>query len=65
MATRVTSTRFVGRAAELAELSAALEASSAGKPSLALVAGESGVGKSGVGRETAARRRQDGKGDPG
>ena len=62
MATRVTSTRFVGRAAELAELSAALEASAAGTPSLALVAGESGVGKSrlaseltGVARATGAR----------
>jgi ATP/maltotriose-dependent transcriptional regulator MalT len=62
MATRVTSTRFVGRAAELAELSAALEASAAGTPSLALVAGESGVGKSrlaseltGLARATGAR----------
>ena len=40
MATRVTSTRFVGRAAELAELSGAFEASAAGTPSLALVAGD-------------------------
>src|SRR5829696_1507082 len=60
MATRVTSTRFVGRAAELAELYAALEASSAGKPSLALVAGESGVGKSRLASELAERARESG-----
>jgi ATP/maltotriose-dependent transcriptional regulator MalT len=57
MATRVTSTRFVGRAAELAELSGAFEASAAGTPSLALVAGESGVGKSRLGTELARTAR--------
>jgi tetratricopeptide (TPR) repeat protein len=46
MATRVTSTAFVGRAAELAELEAAWRDAAAGRPSLAFVAGESGVGKS-------------------
>src|SRR4051794_23237381 len=46
MATRVSSTRFVGRAAELAELEAAWRDAAAGRPSLAFVAGESGVGKS-------------------
>ena len=60
MATRVTSTRFVGRAAELAELRAALEASSAGKPSLALVAGESGVGKSRLASELTETARASG-----
>ncbi|EHN10172.1 hypothetical protein PAI11_29310 [Patulibacter medicamentivorans] len=45
MATRVTSTRFVGRTGELAELRAALRDAAAGRPSLAFVAGESGVGK--------------------
>ncbi|HEU4977583.1 MAG TPA: AAA family ATPase, partial [Solirubrobacteraceae bacterium] len=45
MATRVTSSRLVGRAAELAELEAALSDAAAGRPSLAFVAGESGVGK--------------------
>ncbi|WP_320669405.1 helix-turn-helix transcriptional regulator [Patulibacter defluvii] len=45
MATRVTSTRFVGRTGELAELRAALGDAAAGRPSLAFVAGESGVGK--------------------
>src|SRR5688500_3031090 len=58
MATRVTSTRFVGRAAELAELSAALEASAAGTPSLALVAGESGVGKSRLAGELTRTARE-------
>jgi predicted ATPase len=46
MATRVTSTAFVGRAPELAELEAAWQDAAAGRPSLAFVAGESGVGKS-------------------
>ncbi|MEA2227408.1 MAG: hypothetical protein QOF04_1038, partial [Solirubrobacteraceae bacterium] len=43
--TRVTSSRFVGRTRELAELEAALRDASAGRPSLAFIAGESGVGK--------------------
>src|SRR5215218_6105059 len=60
MATRVTSTRFVGRAAELAELSGALEASAAGTPSLALVAGESGVGKSRLASELTRTAREAG-----
>src|SRR5215211_3910630 len=60
MATRVTSTRFVGRAAELAELSGALEASAAGTPSLALVAGESGVGKSRLASELTRAARESG-----
>ncbi|HEY7618897.1 MAG TPA: AAA family ATPase [Solirubrobacteraceae bacterium] len=45
MATRVTSSRFIGRTRELAELEAALRDASAGRPSLAFIAGESGVGK--------------------
>jgi DNA-binding CsgD family transcriptional regulator len=39
------SSRFVGRTRELAELEAALRDASAGRPSLAFIAGESGVGK--------------------
>jgi ATP/maltotriose-dependent transcriptional regulator MalT len=46
VATRVTSSRLIGRAAELAELEAALADAADGRPSLAFVAGESGVGKS-------------------
>jgi DNA-binding CsgD family transcriptional regulator/tetratricopeptide (TPR) repeat protein len=45
MAPRVSSTRFVGRGAELAELQAGLEEARDGRPSIAFVAGESGVGK--------------------
>ena len=45
MATRMTSSRVVGRGTELAELEAALADSAAGKPSIVFVAGESGVGK--------------------
>jgi DNA-binding CsgD family transcriptional regulator/tetratricopeptide (TPR) repeat protein len=43
--TRVTSARLVGRERELAELEAALADAGAGRPSIAFVAGESGVGK--------------------
>jgi predicted ATPase/DNA-binding CsgD family transcriptional regulator len=43
--TRVTSSRFIGRTRELAELEAALADASDGRPSLAFIAGESGVGK--------------------
>src|SRR5215208_729330 len=46
MATRMTSDRFVGRSAQLAELEAALREAAEARPSLALVGGESGVGKS-------------------
>ena len=46
MATGVTSTRLVGRSLELAQLEAALADAAAGRPSLAFVVGESGVGKS-------------------
>ena len=42
----MTSSRLIGRAAELAELEAALRDAADGRPSLAFVAGESGVGKS-------------------
>ena len=46
MSTRVTSSRLIGRLAELAELEAALADAAAERPSLACVAGDSGVGKS-------------------
>src|SRR3954447_21421657 len=44
VATRVTSSRMVGRTAELQQLEDAPRDASAGRPSLAFVAGESGVG---------------------
>ena len=60
MATRMTSDRFVGRSAELAELRAALEEAIASRPSLALVGGESGVGKSRLADELARHAREAG-----
>jgi DNA-binding CsgD family transcriptional regulator len=46
MATRVTSSKLIGRTRELAELEAALADATDGSPSVAFVAGDSGVGKS-------------------
>ena len=57
VATRMTSSRVIGRDAELAELEAALTDASGGRPSLAFVAGESGVGKSRLVAELASRAR--------
>jgi ATP/maltotriose-dependent transcriptional regulator MalT len=51
VATRVTSSRLIGRSRELTELEAALHDASAGRPSLAFIAGESGVGKTRLLRE--------------
>jgi len=45
MRARVTSSHFVGRASELAELELALREAAAQRPGLALVGGDSGVGK--------------------
>jgi len=60
MATRMTSARFVGRTAELAELQAALRDAAEGRPSLALVGGESGVGKSRLAGELGRHARESG-----
>jgi DNA-binding NarL/FixJ family response regulator len=60
MASRVTSTRFVGRAAELEELRSAVTEAAAGRPSLAFVAGESGVGKTRLLGEVERAVRADG-----
>jgi predicted ATPase/DNA-binding CsgD family transcriptional regulator len=46
VATRVSASRLIGRASELAELEAAFEEAASGAASLAFLAGESGVGKS-------------------
>ncbi len=46
MATRVSASRLIGRADELAELEAAFDEAATGAASLAFLAGESGVGKS-------------------
>ena len=60
MTTRMTSARFVGRAGELAELEAALRDAAEGRPSLALVGGESGVGKSRLADELKRHARESG-----
>jgi predicted ATPase len=60
VATRVTSTRFVGRRTELAELSALLERAAAGEAWLAFVTGESGMGKTRLVGEFSARAREGG-----
>lgn len=56
----MTSSRLIGRQAELTELEAALSDAAAGTPSLAFVAGESGVGKSRMLTELARRARENG-----
>src|SRR6188472_76685 len=48
MATRVSSERLVGRGVELARLEEALADATAERPSLAFLAGDSGVGKTRV-----------------
>jgi DNA-binding CsgD family transcriptional regulator len=60
MATRMTSARFVGRAEELAELRDALREAAGSRPSLALVGGESGVGKSRLAEELIRHARDSG-----
>ena len=58
--TRMTSSRLVGRSAELAQLEAVVRDAVEGRPSLAFVAGESGVGKSRLVGELARRARAEG-----
>ena len=60
MASRVTSTRFVGRSIELEELRSAVAEAAGGRPSLAFVAGESGVGKTRLLGELERAARADG-----
>ena len=60
MATRMTSAHFVGRSEQLAELEAALREAAEGRPSLALVGGDSGVGKSRLADELIRHAREAG-----
>jgi predicted ATPase len=60
MTTRMTSAHFVGRSGQLAELEAALRDAAEGRPSLALVGGESGVGKSRLADELKRHARESG-----
>ena len=60
MAIRMTSARFVGRTRELAELQVALQDAAESRASLALVGGESGVGKSRLAEELSRHARESG-----
>jgi DNA-binding CsgD family transcriptional regulator/tetratricopeptide (TPR) repeat protein len=60
VAKRVSSSTFVGRSLELAELEVALADAAEGRPWLAFVAGDSGVGKTRLLSELAARARASG-----
>jgi DNA-binding CsgD family transcriptional regulator len=60
VAKRVTSSAFIGRAPELAELEAALADAGDGRPSLTFLAGESGVGKTRLLSELEGRARANG-----
>jgi DNA-binding NarL/FixJ family response regulator len=60
MTTRMTSARFVGRSGQLAELEAAYRDAAEGRPSIALVGGESGVGKSRLADELKRHARESG-----
>jgi predicted ATPase/DNA-binding CsgD family transcriptional regulator len=57
---RVTSPEFVGRERELASLVAGLDRAADGRPAVALVAGESGVGKTRLVAELAGHARERG-----
>jgi DNA-binding CsgD family transcriptional regulator len=57
---RASSQSFVGRVAELEELGEALERATHGQPSLVLIAGEAGVGKSRLLTEFSARAEASG-----
>src|SRR5882757_8818141 len=57
MATRVSARGMIGRSAELAELEAALSEAATGSPSIAFVAGESGLGKTRLLDELAQRAK--------
>src|SRR5919197_2312708 len=60
MGTRVASSRLIGRRAELQALEAALAEAEDGHPSVAFVAGDSGVGKTRVLAELMDRAREGG-----
>src|SRR3954469_17689042 len=60
VATRMTSSRMIGRTAELAELEGALTDPPAGRRSFVFVGGESGVGKTRILDEAARRARSAG-----
>jgi DNA-binding CsgD family transcriptional regulator/tetratricopeptide (TPR) repeat protein len=59
MRTRLTSSHFVGRAGELAELQLAAREAASGRPALVLLGGDSGVGKTRLVGELESRLRDD------
>jgi DNA-binding CsgD family transcriptional regulator/tetratricopeptide (TPR) repeat protein len=58
LASRVSSTRLIGRASELAALESAFSDAAEGRAAFAFVAGESGVGKTRLATELSARVRE-------
>src|SRR2546423_705952 len=60
LASRVSSTRLIGRESQLAELEALLSGAAEGRPALAFLAGDSGVGKTRLANELAHRTRERG-----
>src|SRR3954468_11914911 len=60
MSSRLTSTTFVGRTGELQDLRRVLAEAAAGRPALAFVAGESGVGKTRLLAELERAAKADG-----
>jgi predicted ATPase/DNA-binding CsgD family transcriptional regulator len=64
MPSRLTSNHFVGRVGELAELELAVQEASAGRPTLVLLGGDSGVGKTRLVGELEHRLAADRDGTP-
>src|ERR1039458_8236174 len=64
MQTRMTSSHFVGRIGELAELELAVREATAGRPTLVLLGGDSGVGKTRLVGELERRLAADSDGGP-
>ncbi len=61
---RLTSSRFVGRVSELAELELALREASEGRPAIVLLGGESGIGKTRLVSELVRRVQEPETTDP-
>jgi DNA-binding NarL/FixJ family response regulator len=62
MRSRLTSSHFVGRVGELAELQASFDSAASGRPGLVLIGGDSGVGKTRLVSEFEQRQAMDGSG---
>src|ERR1700721_3127498 len=65
MRSRLTSSHFVGRAGELAELQRAFDEAASGHPGLVLLGGDSGVGKTRLVSEFEQRLQLRGEAGPG